>query len=333
MYIKKKFLAGITVLLLSSFTYAEMLTTNINGYSVDYYVPDIEKAKVPDNMQMSLKVLIEDPTPLPDNYLPPRMNPILMLDPANKATATTFTIDYLAAGDTDLWGEECYDFPDEAKANFEAAATIWANDIDTNVPITIQACWANFGGSTLGYSGGYSVVNFTNAPVADTYYKFSLANSLANTDLYTTYYDMHITYNGAYAWYYGTDGNTPSDKMDLLTVVLHEIAHGLNFSGGMSYGSTYCSGSNYGCYNNFPGIYDRLVVNSSGNPLLNITNNTTEMGDALTSGNLYFNGTKAKAANGGNPVKIYTPSTWMGGSSYSHLDYDTFNNTSNELMV
>ena len=179
MYIKKKFLAGITALLLSSFTYAEILTGDINGNSVDYYVPDIAKAKVPDNMQMGLKILIEDPTPLPDNYLPPKMNSILMLDPINKVTATTFTIDYIAAGDTDVYGETCYTFPEEAKDNFEAAATIWAGNIDTDVPITIEACWANFSGSTLGYSGSVSAANFTNAPIADTDYKLSLANSLA----------------------------------------------------------------------------------------------------------------------------------------------------------
>lgn len=327
MCIKKRFLAGITVLLLSNFTYAEMITTDINGYSVDYYVPDITKAQVRKNMQMSLKVLVEDPSPLPDNYLPPRMNAVLMLDAVTKATATTFTIDYIAAGDTDAYGEDCYDFPEEAKANFEAAADIWANDIDTNVSITIRACWANFEGNTLGYSGGYSTANFTNAPIADTWYKLSLANSFSGTDLDSDLYDMHITYNSAYDWYYGTDGNTPSDKMDLLTVVLHEIAHGLNFIGNMSYDS----GDGY--YDTYPGVYDRLIVDGSADPLLNIDNNTIEMGDALTSGDLYFNGTKAKAANGGDPVKIYTPSTWSPGSSYSHLDYDTFNNTVNELMV
>ncbi len=278
-------------------------------------------------MQMSLKVLIEDPSPLPDNYLPPKTNTLLMPAAPDKATATTFIIDYIANGGQDLWGEPCYDFPENAKSNFEAAATIWANNLDTNVPITIQACWANFGGSTLGYSGGYSTANFSNAPIADTWYDLSLANAFADVDLFSNNYDMHITYNGAYDWYYGTDGNTPSDKMDLLTVVLHEMAHGLNFSGGMSYNS------GYGYYDTYPGVYDRLIVDGLGIPLLNIDNDTTEMGDAITSGNLYFNGTHAKAANGGNPVKIYTPSAWSGGSSYSHLDYDTFNNTSNELMV
>ena len=39
------------------------------------------------------------------------------------------------------------------------------------------------------------------------------------------------------------------------------------------------------------------------------------------------------AANGNQRVKMYGPSTWWSGSSYSHLDYATFNNTPNQLMV
>jgi hypothetical protein len=38
-------------------------------------------------------------------------------------------------------------------------------------------------------------------------------------------------------------------------------------------------------------------------------------------------------ANGGERVKIYAPSTWAQGSSYSHLDNDTFRSTVNRLMV
>ena len=103
--------------------------------------------------------------------------------------------------------------------------------------ITIQACWADLGSSTtLGYSGGGSLYrDFTGAPRANTWYGASLANALSGSDLEPGVFDMHITYNQNFAWYYGTDGNTPLGQYDLMTVVLHEIAHGLNFSGSMQY--------------------------------------------------------------------------------------------------
>ncbi|MCI5146135.1 MAG: hypothetical protein D3923_11555, partial [Candidatus Electrothrix sp. AR3] len=36
--------------------------------------------------------------------------------------------------------------------------------------------------------------------------------------------DIHSTYNQNFDWYFGTDGNTPSDKVDMITAVIHEIA-------------------------------------------------------------------------------------------------------------
>ena len=36
-------------------------------------------------------------------------------------------------------------------------------------------------------------------------------------------------------WYFGTDGNTPAGDFDFVTVVMHELAHGLGYAGTMSY--------------------------------------------------------------------------------------------------
>ncbi len=84
-----------------------------------------------------------------------------------------------------------------------------------------------------------------------------------------------------------------------------------------------------------PGIYDRFTENGSGQSLLNTSlfpNPSTALGSQLTSNNIFFDGSNANAANGGNRVKLYAPSTWSGGSSYSHLD-EVFNNTPNALMT
>jgi hypothetical protein len=53
----------------------------------------------------------------------------------------------------------------------------------------------------------------------------------------------------------------------------------------------------------------------------------------LTSGNVFFDGANAREENGGVPPRLYTPAVWQQGSSYSHLDYATFNDTENQLMV
>lgn len=279
-----------------------------------------------------LKAMIKDPNPpLELRRIPPPEG----LTTAPETATATFSITYIPDGSTDLWGEACYTFPEEAKAAFNAAASIWANTLNSSVPITIEACWAQLSSSsTLGYSGGGPMhKNFTGAPLSNTWYSASLANALNGADLDPSSFDMHITYNSNFSWYYGTDGNTPYDKYDLMTVVLHEIAHGLNFSGTMQYSSG--TGS-WGYGTGYPNIYDMFMRDDSGTQLINTSsypNPSTALGTALTSNDIWFHGSQAMAANGNQRVKMYAPSTWSSGSSYSHLDYTTFNNTSNQLMV
>ncbi len=242
-----------------------------------------------------------------------------------------FNITYVASGGNDEWGEPCLSFPGEAMNTFNYAANIWASTISSTVPITIRACWADLGStSILGYSGGYYVYkNFSGAPYANTYYASSLANALSGTDLGPGYYDMHITYNTNFSWYFGTDANPVTGTMDFVTVAAHEIAHGLNFSGSATYSGGYGS---YGV-GGYPIIYDVFMRDGSGNLLTSYTSSSVALGALLTSNDLWFHGSNAMAANSGSRVKIYAPSFWSSGSSYSHLDYNTFSSTVNNMMV
>ena len=280
---------------------------------------------------LPLKAVVVDPNPPGElkKIMPPQA---ISMDPS-EATAT-FSITYVADGGSDPWGQTCTTFPETAKTVFEAAANVWASILQSDVPITISACWANLGSSTtLGYSGGGPLhKNFSGNTRADTWFSGSLANSLYGSDLSSSY-DMYITYNTNFNWYYGTDGNPGSYEYDLFSVVLHEIAHGLNFSGSMRVSSGLGSWG-YGTSYPEPNIYDVFMQDGSGNVLISdYTSGTAALASVLTSNGLYFHGTNAMSANGSARVKMYAPSTWASGSSYSHFDYDTFNNTSNQLMV
>ncbi|MEE4240887.1 MAG: PPC domain-containing protein [Desulfopila sp.] len=276
-----------------------------------------------------LKAVINDPNPSKLRRVP--LPPEYSSDPSE--ATSSFTITYIAAGGTDKWGEPCSTFPASARAVFTAAADVWANILQSNVPITIRACWAtNMGSSSiLGYSGGGSLHrDFSGAPRPNTWYSASLANSLRGIDLDPANEDMHITYNSQFNWYYGTDAFPPSTQHDLFTVVLHEIAHGLNFSGGMTVSGT----TGYWTSYPYPNIYDTFIRDNSGNSIISTySHGTTALGSVLRSQGLYFHGANAMAANGNSRVKIYAPSTWAPGSSYSHLDYATFSSTVHRLMV
>lgn len=254
--------------------------------------------------------------------------------------SATITVDFLE-NETDHNGYYCDPWDSAAQAAFQYAVDIWETLITSGVTIEVKACWTgDLGASTLGSAGPrWAYRNFPGAPLADTWYPVALANALYGSDL-SADPDIDARFNMNFAWYFGTDGNTPIGQYDFVTAVLHELGHGLGFLGSMSVGPPSCSVGS-GCWGGegwpkSPYIYDRFTENGSGQSLIDTNlfpNNSPALASQLQSDNVFFDGTNANAANGGQPVKLYAPSTWLQGSSYSHLDDDTFDGTENALMT
>ena len=255
----------------------------------------------------------------------------------NAPAAVQVNISYLAAGATNNLRDTCMPFPEQAKAAFTYAANIWGSILSSPVPITIEACWADLQAGVLGHSAsGNSYRNFPNAPLQNVWYPVALANAFQGTDMDAGGYDMSIAYSNRYMdqWYFNTDGNTPSSQLDFVSVVLHEITHGLGFSGSMRVSSGIGSWGYSGNSTTVsPMAYDLYAIDLNWKRLIdNYPNNSLALGNALTNGNVFFSGTQAVAANGGNAAKLYAPNPWKSGSSYSHLD-EMFNGTPNALMT
>jgi MYXO-CTERM domain-containing protein len=127
-------------------------------------------------------------------------------------------------------------------AAFKEAANTWAAALDSRVPIVIDARFA-----PLQCDGGRIVLGQarTTGLEADrpglppgTYFPEALADRIAEVDLNPGEADIEATFNGDVLgcsggledWYYGFDGKPPRDDIDLVFVVMHELAHGLGFS-------------------------------------------------------------------------------------------------------
>jgi hypothetical protein len=243
-----------------------------------------------------------------------------------RTQTATFTVNYTG-------------FSAQAQTAFQFAVDIWASKITSSVPIVVNANWTSLGFGILGSAGPNNFYsNFSGAPMLNTWYPVAIANKLAGTDLDgsgTEEIDANFSSNFP-DWYFGTDGNTPVSQYDFASVVLHELGHGLGFSGSMRVGS-FC-GVGQGCWGSttsYPFIYDRFAVNGSGQSLIDtnlFANYSTTLAAQLTSDNVYFNGPNAVKANGNANVKLYAPGTFSSGSSYSHLD-NVFNGTPNALMT
>lgn len=113
---------------------------------------------------------------------------------------------------------------------FQHAAAIWSARLDSNVPIRIRAQFVALGPGVLGSAGPVSVArNFPGALLPNTWYHIALANKLAGVDLNAANDDINANFSTNFNFYLGLDNNHGA-LPDLVTVLLHEFAHGLGFS-------------------------------------------------------------------------------------------------------
>jgi hypothetical protein len=133
---------------------------------------------------------------------------------------------------------------------YQFAMDLWGAVLDSPVTIQVQAsfqslsCTAN--AATLGSAGSNRFYqSFPGAPAVNTWYHSALADALAGTDLgiqvpggggvdIVSRFNANIGTPGCLeksGWYYGIDGNTPANRSNFLDTVMHELAHGLGFSG------------------------------------------------------------------------------------------------------
>ena len=131
---------------------------------------------------------------------------------------------------------------------FQHAAGIWGAHLDSRAEIFIEAAFVPLpcqGGSAVaGAAGPTAILSVCPGAVfPQTLYPFALANKRALADLwpgppgsdaddifavFSTTIDNPICL-GPRSWYYGLDGQ-PGTDVQLVTVLLHEFAHGLGFA-------------------------------------------------------------------------------------------------------
>ena len=165
-------------------------------------------------------------------------------------------------------------FPDTAKQAFEYAVSIWEHIIESPIPIYIQANWRSKDVNVLGSCGPSDFyTNFEEVPHENRYYPVALVEKITKTEITgSANPDMNAEFNKNIDWYYGTDGNTPDSLYDFVSVVLHEIAHGLGFTGFFFLTEDEENGA-YG-YNYYGEAtsFDLFVVKNSGSVGIGTTN-------------------------------------------------------------
>ena len=219
--------------------------------------------------------------------------------------------------------------PSLARPAVQAAVDIWSENFASTVPINVNVKWGSSSsyGVLASASAKNNFSNFNGAPDKTLYYASALANALAGRDLDPTSPEIEISITSNAPWYYGTDGNCPARSFDLVSVILHEMGHGLGF----------VSGNYYDAFSGFgrvdqPTPFDAYAQLPDGRRLADMPSPSLEAGKAMTS-DLVWSGENAVKANNGIKPKLYTPSTYEPGSSISHLDEATFSQSVDNAVM
>jgi hypothetical protein len=219
---------------------------------------------------------------------------------------------------------------------FQTAAAIWGQVLDSSVEIRVEAQFDSLScnpfSAVLGSAAALVVVrDFPNAPFSGTWYPVALANAFEGSDLSPGSNDITATFNSRIDnnngclqnvnWYLGLDHQHGAD-IDLLTVVLHELGHGLGFA-------SFVNESTGAEFFGFPDIFGVFSLDlDAGLHWDEMTTNAQRQASAVNTGNLVWNGSLVtneaagfltSGTNGGS-VRLYAPNPVQPGSSVSHYD-------------
>jgi hypothetical protein len=187
---------------------------------------------------------------------------------------------------------------------FQRAADLWGAKLTSNVTVRVGAsfvplsCTAD--SAVLGSAGANEIwSDFQNAPRTNTWYPSALASKLAGVDV-TTPDQPHIIarFNsrlGLFAdclpgsgFYLGLDRNFGA-QIDLVTVLLHELAHGLGFQ-------TFTDDETGAQIMDIPSIWDYFLVDNRNNKLWVQMTNAERVASAISGTGLSWNGANVTAA-------------------------------------
>ena len=193
---------------------------------------------------------------------------------------------------------------------FQHAANIWGAALDSTVEIQILATFeplsCNATSAVLGSAGTRFIwanfpgtSPFPGAEFADTWYHQALANKRAGSQLNpdADHADIRARFNvnlgnpgclTGVGWYLGLD-DAHGTQIDLVTVLLHEFAHGLGFS-------QFASVTSGAQINDWTDVYGRHILDKSTTKHWNEMTNAERRASAINPRRVVWDGANVTAA-------------------------------------
>jgi hypothetical protein len=182
---------------------------------------------------------------------------------------------------------------------FQHAADLWGATLDSPVAIIVGASFEPLGANVLGSAGATNVLRDfggvglnPGAEFPATWYGSALADKRAGVDIlgligYPGAADIRARFSSDFNFYLGLDNNHGAQN-DLVTVVLHELGHGLNFQ-------SFVDPSNGHNFEGLTDIYARHLLDNVTGKHWNQMTDAERAASATRFGSLVWDGANVTA--------------------------------------
>jgi len=214
---------------------------------------------------------------------------------------------------------------------FLYAANIWANTLDSNVDIYVVAAFNPLAPNVLGSAGAWDVFSdfagaapFPGSEFPLTWYNSALADKRAGYDQDVTAPDINAQFSSNFNFYLGLDNNHGAQN-DLVTVLLHELGHGLGFQNFVNE----TNGANLGNFFDGPrfyplqtDVYSHFTLDTTNNLHWNDMTQAQRAASAIRYGRVVWDGANVTAAapgvlSFGSPeVRVLSPTAIAGAYQF-----------------
>lgn len=218
------------------------------------------------------------------------------------------------------------------------AARLWADVFPSAVEIRMLAAWTEMGSGVLGSAGPTFLFwgGDCDLGLKPQLYTPPILNSILGRDFDDGFgileHHFELSVSSAIDWHFGLEGETvPTNQLDFLSLVLHEMAHGLfffSFSDVRSFQGSFRpgfgsnefleDGTQLAVSQRTPSHFDRFLTDDSKTPLVLLCEDGATFYNALVTAIRFFD-PRATAAGRLTDFSMHSPPTYAYGTSTMHF--------------